>query len=195
MKVKTSSQQYQNEIIFYLYNYYGSFGHVGYPVVSFQAISPKIKKYKEWLGTDNRIFMKPYIKKIPRLLKFCEELLDEDVLTIKQFVKDIGDLNALIHKKQEKFVLYDDSNIISNTFFTKLNKNIQSYGTITLQYDYNKKSLINWKNKLSFKVNQNIENELMTRQLEDLLSPKKIETEDSKLQIFRFYQLLNSKCK
>ena len=35
MKVKTSSQQYPNEIIFYPYNYYGSFGYVGYPVVSF----------------------------------------------------------------------------------------------------------------------------------------------------------------
>ena len=108
-------------------------------------------------------------------------MFDEDVLTIKQLVKDIGDLNTLIHKKQKKIVLYDDSNIISNTFFTELNKNIQSYGTITLQYDYNKKNLINWKNKLSFKINQNIEKELMTLQLEDLLSPKKIETEDSKV--------------
>ena len=37
---------------------------------------------------------------------------------------------------------------------------------ITLQYDYNKKKLINWKNKLSFKINQNTEKELMTLQLE-----------------------------
>ena len=157
--MKVSAQQYQNEVIFYPFNYYGSFGQVGYPAVSFQAISPKIKKYKikkEWLGTDNRIFMKPYIKELPKPLKFCEELFDEDVLTIKQLVKDIGDLNTLIHEKQKKFVLLDDSNI-SNTFFTELNKNIQSYGTITLQYDYNKKNLINWKNTLSFKINQNIE--------------------------------------
>ena len=147
MKVKVSAQQYQNEVIFYPFNYYGSFGQVRYPAVSFQAISPKIKKYKEWFGTNNRIFMKPYIKKLPKPLKFCEELFDKDVLTIKQLVKDIGDLNTLIHKKQKKFVLYDDNNIISNTFFTELNRNIQSYGTITLQYDYNKKNLINWKNK------------------------------------------------
>ena len=75
MKVKTSSQQYQNEIIFYPYSYYGSLGHVGYPVVSFQAISPKIKKYKEWLGTDNRIFMKPYIKKYQSHLNFVKNCL------------------------------------------------------------------------------------------------------------------------
>ena len=91
IKVKVSAQQYQNEVIFYPFNYYGSFGQVGYPAVSFQTISPKIKKYKEWLSTDNKIFMKPYIKKIPKPLKFFEELFDEDVLTIKQLVKDTGD--------------------------------------------------------------------------------------------------------
>ena len=44
MKVKVSAQQYQNEVIFYPFNYYSSFGQVGYPAVSFQVISPKIKK-------------------------------------------------------------------------------------------------------------------------------------------------------
>ena len=118
-----------------------------------------IKKYKEWLGTDNRIFMKPYIKKIPKLLKFCEKLFDKDVLTVKQLVKDIGDLNTLIHKKQKKIILYDQINIISNTFFTELNKSSQCYGMISLQYNYNKENLISWKNKLSFKINHNIKKE------------------------------------
>ena len=45
--------------------------------------------------------MKPYIKKIPKPLKFCEELFDKDVLTVKQLVKDIGYLNTLIHKNQK----------------------------------------------------------------------------------------------
>ena len=63
MKIKVSAQNYQNELIFYPFNYYGSFGQVGYPVVGFEAVSPATKKYKEWLGTDKRIFMKPYIKK------------------------------------------------------------------------------------------------------------------------------------
>ena len=75
MKVKLSARQYQNEVIFYPYNYYGSFGQVRYPVVSFQAISPKIKKYKEWLSTDNRIFMKPYIKKYQSRLSFVKNCL------------------------------------------------------------------------------------------------------------------------
>ena len=74
MKVKTSAQQIQNESIFYPFNYYGSFGQVGYPVVGFEAVSPATKKYKEWLGTDNRIFMKPYIKKYQSrlsIVKIC----------------------------------------------------------------------------------------------------------------------------
>ena len=60
MKVKLSAQNYQNESIFYPYNYYGSFGEVGYPVTGSEAVSPAAEKYKEWLGTDKRIFMKPY---------------------------------------------------------------------------------------------------------------------------------------
>ena len=152
MKVKTFAKNYQNELIFYPYNYYGSFGKVGYPVIGFQAVSQATQKYKEWLGTDNRIFMKPYIKKVPKPLKYCEELFDKGVLEIKQLVKDIGDLKTLIHREQKKFVLYDDSNIISDTFFTELRKNIQSYGIISLHYDYNNGKLINWKNKLHFKT-------------------------------------------
>ena len=59
MEVKTSAQNYQNELIFYTCNYYGSFGQVRYPVISFQAVSQATQKYKEWLGRENRIFMKP----------------------------------------------------------------------------------------------------------------------------------------
>ena len=121
MKYTLSAQNYQNELIFYPYNYYESFGQVGYPAVGFQAVSQATQKFKEWLGTDFRIFMKPYIlmKKIPKPLKYCEELFDKDVLEIKQLVKDIGDLKTLIHREQKNFVLYDDSNIIDNTFFAE----------------------------------------------------------------------------
>ena len=175
MKVKLSAQNYQNKLIFYLFNYYGSFGQVRYSVMRFDCVSPTTKKCGEWLSTDNRIFMRPYIKKYQGRVSeelYCEELLDKDVLEIKQLVKDIGYLNTLIHREQKNFVLYDDSNIISNTFFTELNKNIQSYGIISLQYDYNNEKVINWKNKLRFKINHNIKKEFITIQLEDILTPK-----------------------
>ena len=60
--------------------------------------------------------MKPYIRKIPKTLTDCEKLFDEDVLEIKQLVKDIEDLNNLIHKEQKNFILYDESDFIKETF-------------------------------------------------------------------------------
>ena len=75
MKVKVSAQNYQNELIFYPYNYYGSFGQVGYPVMRFEGVSPATKKYKEWLGTDNRIFIKSYIKKYQSRLSIVKNCL------------------------------------------------------------------------------------------------------------------------
>ena len=58
MKVKLSQQDYQNELIFYPYNYYGSFQQVGYPVMRFHCVFTTTKKYGEWLSTYNSIFMR-----------------------------------------------------------------------------------------------------------------------------------------
>ena len=121
MKNKVSAQRYENEILFYPFTYYGSFSQSGYPELSFQAT----QKHKEWLNTDNIIFMKPCKRKIPKPL----------------------------------------TDFIKETFFTELNKNIPSYGIISLHYDYNKKTLINWKNKLGFNINKNIKKEFITLQL------------------------------
>ena len=53
MRVNDNNLSYQNELMFYPYTYYGWFGQIGYPVMSFECKSPKIKKYSEWLGTDD----------------------------------------------------------------------------------------------------------------------------------------------
>ena len=53
MRVNDNNLSYQNELIFYPYTYYGWFGQIGYSVMSFECKSPKIKKYSEWLGTDD----------------------------------------------------------------------------------------------------------------------------------------------
>ena len=63
MKVNDSNVSYQNELIFYPYTYYGSFGQVGYLVQGFHGTSSKIQNYNKWLGTDDKIFMRLYIKK------------------------------------------------------------------------------------------------------------------------------------
>ena len=89
--------------------------------------------------------------------------------------------------------MHNDSNIINNTFFTELNKNIQSYGTISLQYYHNNEKLINWKNKLRFKINNNVKKEFTMLRLEDISTPKKIETEDSKITNISILSIAESK--
>ena len=75
--------------------------------------------------------------------------------------------------KKKKF-LYDDSSIITHTFFTEVNKKIQSYGLISLEYDKTTANLINSKNRSKFNILNNIEREFITLQLEDILNPKKL---------------------
>ena len=67
------------------------------------------KKYRDWLKTDSTIFEKSYITKIPKPLKYCEQLFDANVLVIKKLVKDIGDLTPIVHKERKNIFLYDVS--------------------------------------------------------------------------------------
>ena len=82
------------------------------------------------------------------------------------------------------FFLYDDRNLITNTVFTELNKKIQCYGYISLLYNNNDERLINSKNRLKFNILKNSEREFITLQLEDDLTPKKIDTTDSRIKSF-----------
>ena len=105
-------------------------------------------------------------------------------MPIKKLVKDIGDLNNLTIKETKTFFIYDNSNLITNTFFTELNKKVQCYGFISLLHNNSNEQLENLKNKLKFKVMKDIQKEFLTLQLEDFLTPKKVETTDSKMKNF-----------
>ena len=61
----------------------------------------------------------------------------------------------------------------THTFFTEVNKKIQSYGLISLEYDKTTANLINSKNRLKFNILNNYQKEFITLQLEDILNPKK----------------------
>ena len=142
------------------------------------------KSYSKWFKKDYNLLFSTSIVDIPESLTKCEKLFDKNVLPIKKLVKDIGDLNNLTIKETKNFFLYDDSNLISNTFFTELNKKIQAYGFISLLSNNSDERLITSKNRLKFNVLVDIEKEFLTLQLEDILTPKKIETTDSKIKIF-----------
>ena len=84
------------------------------------------------LKSDYNVLYSTSLIDIPEPLTQCEKLFDKNVLPIKKLVKGIGDLNNLTIKETKNYFLYDDSNFISNTFFTELNKKIQCYGFMSL---------------------------------------------------------------
>ena len=129
------------------------------------------------------MFYKTSVVDIPESITECEKLFDK-ILPIKKLVKDIGDLDSLFMKETKSFFLYYDSNLITYTFFTEVNKKFQPYRLISLEYNSNNKNLINSKNRLKFNILRNIRKEYLTLQLEDILTPKKIETVDSKITNF-----------
>ena len=143
------------------------------------------------LKSDYNVLYSTSLIDIPEPLTQCEKLFDKNVLPVKKLVKDIGDLNNLTFKEAKNFFLYDDSNFISNTFFTELNKKIQCCGFISLLYNNSDKQLVNSKNRLKFNILRNIEKEFLTLQLEDILTPKKLKRLTQKLEIFLYWRLIN----
>lgn len=65
-------------------------------------------------------------------------------------------------------------------FFTEVNKIIQTYGLISLEYDKNNDWLIKPQNHLKLNVQYNIKKEMLIFGFENVLNPEKIQTVDSK---------------
>ena len=113
--------------------------------------------YSKWFKNDYNVLYSISLINIPETLTQCKKLFDENVLPIEKLVKDIGDLNNLTIKETENLLLYDDSNLISNTFFIEFNKKIQCHGFISSLYNNSDKQLIKSKNRLKFNILRNIE--------------------------------------
>ena len=138
------------------------------PMINFFLLNDS---YSKWFKNDYNVLYSTSLVNIPEPLTQSKKLFDKNVLAIKKLVKDISNLNNLTIKETKNFFFYDDSNLISNTFFTELNKKIQAYGYISLLYNNSDKRLITSKNRLKFNVLVDIEKEFMTLQLEDILMP------------------------
>lgn len=70
--------------------------------------------------------------------------------------------------------------MIVPTFFTEVNKIIQTYGLISLEYDKNDDWFIKPQNHLKLNVQYNIKKEMLIFGFENVLNPEKIQTVDSK---------------
>ena len=86
--------------------------------------------------------------------------------------------------KNINFFLYDGIDLITHTFFTEVNKKIQSYGMISIQFNRNTQTLINAKNMFKFNILNNVKQESIMLQLENILKPEKVKTVDSKITNF-----------
>ena len=139
-------------------------------------------KYKDYFDSNNGIFFFDSVKDLPSDLDDCEKLFDKDVLEIKKLVNDIGLLKEITEYEQLTLALYDNSNIIEDTFIQRFNKQIQLYGFISIPFAQNKKNhLVTLKNLLSFRVKKDIQKENLSFELAYLEKTDKIVTSDQKI--------------
>ena len=81
-------------------------------------------QYSKWFKNTYEALYKTSVVDIPESMTEFKKLFDKNVLAIKKLVKDIGDLHFIDEKVRKNYFLYDDTNLIANTFFTELNKKI-----------------------------------------------------------------------
>ena len=120
-------------------------------------------KYKDWFNTSNGIFFFDSYTNILDTLAECEKLFDKNVLEIKKLIEDIGNLEEVVANEQLNLALYDDSNLIEETFIQRVNKHLQLFGFISVPLANKKENnLITLDNLLQFKVSHAIKKENLT---------------------------------
>lgn len=78
--------------------------------------------YNPWLWSNKSIYSVPTIKIPPVTLQDCKELFHKNVLLIKKLVKDIEDLNKIIHIEQNIFFCMIIVTLLPICFLEKLIK-------------------------------------------------------------------------
>ena len=151
------------------------------PRKKFMTISSK-KKYKDYLSCNEGVFFNDINIKIPQDIDACEKLFDEEVLKVKKLVKDIGQPKEIPEYEQINLALYDESNIIEETFVQRINKKIQLYGIASIPFAHTKKNhIVSLKNLLPFRINENNKKHKITFSLENLEGKTPIATSDNKI--------------
>ena len=178
------SNSWKDELFFYPNSTYRKSGQPEYSASLMLArADKKAFKYRAYLNSDRNIFKKPYFKKIPSTLAAAELLFDKDVLEIKELVKKTQKIitEENYPDSQRNFVLYDNSDIVKETFFTELKKNISAFGLFSTRHKKKSNILLDSQNRIEFIVRNTIKKQFLNLQLENLLEPKTIATEDSKM--------------
>ena len=154
------------------------------PRKDFMTLSSQ-KKYKDYLSCNEGIFFNDITKKLPRDIDTCEKIFDEEVLEVKKLVKSIGQPKHIPEYEQINVALYDESNLIEETYVQRINKKIQLYGIASIPFAETKKNhIVSLKNLLPFRINENNKKHKITLSLENLEGKKPIETSDNKIYNF-----------
>ena len=88
---------------------------------------PFVYNFNQALNSSNNILNDIQFAPIPKTLK---TELNKISKFIQNLVQKLGQISAT-KLEQENYFLYNSSNMINKTFYTKLNKNIQTYGLIS----------------------------------------------------------------
>ena len=96
-----------------------------WPTYDYASFRSDNKEFNWWLRSNNDIQNKnsKFSIKSAGSLENGKKLFNKNVIPIKKLVEKIGDLSE-ITLQQKKFFLYNESNYISHTFYTELNKNV-----------------------------------------------------------------------
>ena len=152
------------------------------PKKSFMTISSKNKKYKDYFTSNDGVFFNNAKKKIPHDIKNCEKIFDEEVLKIKKLVEEIGSPKEIPEYEQINLALYDETNIIEETFVQRLNKKIQLYGIASIPFAHTKKNhIVSLSNLLPFRIKEDAKKHKITFSLQNLEGKTPIETTDNKI--------------
>ena len=139
-------------------------------------------KYKDFLDIKDGVFFFDRIKDIPDTLTKCEELFDKNVLEIKKLVKHIGQFSEVTETEQLNLALYDDSNLIEETFVQRFNKYLQLFGFISIPFANTKGSkLITSNNLLHFRTKRAVQKEELTFELAYIEKTDSAATDDLKI--------------
>ena len=154
------------------------------PRKNFMTISTKTK-YKDYLSCDEGIFFYEVTKKLPTDIDTCEKIFDEKVLEIKQLIATLPKIKNIPEYEQINVALYDESNIIEETFIQRINKKIQLYGISSIPFAEKKKNhIISLKNFIPFRIKQDSKKHKITFSLKNLQENIPLETDDNKIHNF-----------
>ena len=151
------------------------------PKKDFMTLSSQ-KKYKNYLSCNEGIFFNDITIKLPQDIDTCEKVFDEEVLKVKKLVESIGKITNIPEYEQINVALYDESNIIEETYVQRINKKIQLYGIASIPFAHTKKNhIVSLKNLLPFRINENNNKHKITFSLKNLEGKTPIVTRDNKI--------------